>query len=189
MRNRMKYLRWVGVAVVLLAAIVAGLLYFHAKPSAAITPYPHELAQGELCRGRRRDSAWSQCAPPLRLPETGVAGWGALFVRCEPTSSNRADFGFVNLETPVAPAHSHGSKPFLFDAPIVLRGRAQGQRHQDRFIRQQPCDGSGLGGLCRDARASAREGMLFAGSGDTAQQSLAAGHHRGQRHQESAGWE
>ena len=34
--------------------------------------------------------------------------------------STSADFGFVNLETPVAPAHSHGSKPFMFDAPIAL---------------------------------------------------------------------
>ena len=31
-----------------------------------------------------------------------------------------ADFGFVNMETPVAPAHSKGSKPFMFDAPVAL---------------------------------------------------------------------
>ena len=26
----------------------------------------------------------------------------------------------MNMETPVAPAHSKGSKPFMFDAPVAL---------------------------------------------------------------------
>jgi hypothetical protein len=40
----MKYLRWVGVAVVLFAATGAAQLYFHGQRPAALTPYPHELA-------------------------------------------------------------------------------------------------------------------------------------------------
>ncbi|MBZ5501379.1 MAG: CapA family protein [Acidobacteriia bacterium] len=46
-------------------------------------------------------------------------GWDALFAEVSPVF-RRADFGFVNLETPVAPAHSRGSKPFQFDAPVAL---------------------------------------------------------------------
>ncbi len=50
---------------------------------------------------------------------TNAQGWGALFSDVSDVFQ-KADFGFVNLETPVAPAHSHGSKPFMFDAPVAL---------------------------------------------------------------------
>ena len=46
-------------------------------------------------------------------------GWDILFSQVA-GAFRQADFGFVNLETPVAPAHSRGSKPFQFDAPITL---------------------------------------------------------------------
>jgi poly-gamma-glutamate capsule biosynthesis protein CapA/YwtB (metallophosphatase superfamily) len=46
-------------------------------------------------------------------------GWDILFSQVA-DAFRQADFGFVNLETPVAPAHSRGSKPFQFDAPITL---------------------------------------------------------------------
>jgi len=49
----------------------------------------------------------------------GVQGWGSLFSGVDDIFKG-ADFGFVNLETPVAPAHSKGSKPFMFDAPPAL---------------------------------------------------------------------
>ena len=47
------------------------------------------------------------------------AGWAALFSDVSDVFQG-ADFGFVNLETPVAPTHSQGSKPFMFDAPVAL---------------------------------------------------------------------
>src|SRR5580658_9331868 len=46
-------------------------------------------------------------------------GWDALFANVADVFQ-AADFGFVNLETPVAPKHSLGSKPFQFDAPLAL---------------------------------------------------------------------
>src|SRR5262249_18840368 len=46
-------------------------------------------------------------------------GWDVLFAGVADVF-RQADFGFVNLETPVAPNSSHGSKPFQFDAPIAL---------------------------------------------------------------------
>ena len=49
----------------------------------------------------------------------GEQGWGALFSDVADVFEG-ADFGFVNLETPVAPEHSQGTKPFMFDAPVAL---------------------------------------------------------------------
>jgi poly-gamma-glutamate synthesis protein (capsule biosynthesis protein) len=46
-------------------------------------------------------------------------GWDVLFADVADIF-RQADFGFVNLETPVAPMNSRGSKPFQFDAPINL---------------------------------------------------------------------
>ncbi len=44
------------VAVAAVAAVV--LAGFHGgRAAVVVVPYPHELAQGEFCRGRRRDSA------------------------------------------------------------------------------------------------------------------------------------
>src|ERR1017187_9919447 len=118
MRKRMKYSRWMGVAVVLLATIGAALLYFHGRRPAMFTPYPHELAQvsfavaGDVIpHGAVRAAA--------AAAGDGAAGWGALFADVADVFQH-ADFGFVNLETPVAPEHSRGTREFLFDAPIAL---------------------------------------------------------------------
>src|SRR5580704_889037 len=46
-------------------------------------------------------------------------GWDAMFADIADVFRS-ADFGFVNLETPVAPKHSIGSKAFQFDAPLAL---------------------------------------------------------------------
>jgi len=46
-------------------------------------------------------------------------GWRPLFAEVGDLFQ-AADFGFVNFETPAAPEHSHGSKPFLFDAPLAM---------------------------------------------------------------------
>jgi len=52
-------------------------------------------------------------------PPTDHDGWDALFAGVADVF-RQADFGFVNLETPVAPNHSHGTKAFMFNAPIAL---------------------------------------------------------------------
>src|SRR5258706_13034980 len=49
----------------------------------------------------------------------GHGGWDLLFANVADVF-RQADFGFAEFETPVAPSHSHGSKPFQFDAPINL---------------------------------------------------------------------
>jgi poly-gamma-glutamate synthesis protein (capsule biosynthesis protein) len=165
----MKYLRWVGVAVVLLAAIVAGLLYFHAKPSAAITPYPHELAKvsfavaGDVIpHGAVRAAA--------AAAGDGVAGWSALFADVADIF-HRADFGFVNLETPVAPQHSHGTREFLFDAPIVLVDALKASGIKIVSSANNHMMDQGWAGFAETREHLRESGMLFAGTGDTTQQS------------------
>ena len=47
------------------------------------------------------------------------AGWDYLFSAVADVFRS-ADFGFVNLETPIAPVKGHAGKPFLFNAPAAL---------------------------------------------------------------------
>jgi poly-gamma-glutamate synthesis protein (capsule biosynthesis protein) len=100
---------------------------------------------------------------------TNSQGWGALFSDVADVF-HHADFGFVNLETPVAPAHSHGSKPFMFDAPIALLDglKANGVKIVS-FANNHVMD-QGWPGFIETREHLRDEGLLFAGSGDTAAQ-------------------
>ena len=95
-------------------------------------------------------------------------GWDALFADTADLFQS-ADYGFVNLETPVAPAHSHGSKPFMFDAPVALIQslKASGVKIVS-FANNHVMD-QGQAGFAETREHLAAEGLLFAGSGDTAQ--------------------
>ena len=93
----------------------------HASRAAALAPLPHDLAQVSF-------AVAGDVIPhePVRAAAAaageGSQGWGALLGDVSDVFRG-ADFGFVNLETPVAPAHSHGSKPFMFDAPSLCLKR------------------------------------------------------------------
>ena len=105
---------WRVASGVLLAAVAIGAVLLIAsrasRPAAAAVAYPHEVAQVSF-------AVAGDVIPhePVRAAAAaageGAAGWGALFTDVRDVFQH-ADFGFVNLETPVAPAHSHGSKPF-----------------------------------------------------------------------------
>ena len=113
--------RWfVAKGVLVLAAAGAALLMALHSPrhAAVVAPYPHELAQvtfavsGDVIPHEAVKAAAAAAGP-------GEQGWAALFSDVADVFED-ADFGFVNMETPVAPEHSHGTKPFLFDAPVAL---------------------------------------------------------------------
>jgi poly-gamma-glutamate synthesis protein (capsule biosynthesis protein) len=159
-------------ALLLAAAAVSAFLFagFHGRrPAAAAVPYPHELTQVSF-------AVAGDVIPhePVRAAAAaagdGAQGWGALFSDVNDVFQ-KADFGFVNLETPVAPAHSHGSKPFLFDAPIALLDglKANGIKIVS-FANNHVMD-QGWAGFAETREHLREEGLLFAGSGDTAQQS------------------
>ena len=119
--------RRAAVGMMLVAAgMIAGAVFMSSlghRPAAAITPYPHELAQvsfavaGDVIPHEPVRAAAAAAAAKGEAADTG--GWGALFADVGDVFEH-ADFGFVNLETPVAPAHSKGSRPFMFDAPVAL---------------------------------------------------------------------
>jgi poly-gamma-glutamate synthesis protein (capsule biosynthesis protein) len=159
-----------GAALLLVAAIGAALLLgSHASHSAAaVAPYPHELAQVSF-------AVAGDVIPhePVRAAAAaagdGAAGWGALFADVSDVFKG-TDFGFVNLETPVAPTHSHGSKPFMFDAPIALIDalKANGIKLVS-FANNHVMD-QGWAGFTETREHLREQGLLFVGSGDTGSQ-------------------
>jgi poly-gamma-glutamate capsule biosynthesis protein CapA/YwtB (metallophosphatase superfamily) len=141
--------------------------------AAVVVPYPHELAQVSFAVGgdviphepvRAAAAAAAASGDP-----TNSQGWGALFSDVSDVFE-RADFGFVNLETPVAPAHSKGSKPFMFDAPVALLDglKANGIKIVS-FANNHVMD-QGWPGFTETREHLREKGLLFAGSGDTVQQ-------------------
>ena len=74
------------------------------------------------------------------------------------------------METPVAPNHSKGSKPFMFDAPAALIDglKASGIKIVS-FANNHVMD-QGWAGFAETRQHLRDQGMLFAGSGDTVQQ-------------------
>ena len=164
-----RHWRWVGGGALLLA--VVGLFAAWAtsthgnRVAAVVVPYPHELGQVSF-------AVAGDVIPhePVRAAAAvggeGAVGWGALFSDVSDVFE-KADFGFVNMETPVAPAHSKGSKPFMFDAPVALIDglKANGIKIVS-FANNHVMD-QGWPGFTETREHLRAEGMLFAGSGDT----------------------
>src|ERR1035437_9376550 len=154
-----------GVLLLTVAVIGAALLAgFHSSRSAAaITPYPHEQTQISFAVA---GDVIPHGAVRAAAAGDGAQGWGALFADVADVFQH-ADFGFVNLETPVAPAHSRGSKPFLFDAPIALVDalKANGIRIVS-FANNHVMD-QGWAGFSESREHLRGEGLLFAGTGET----------------------
>lgn len=138
------------------------------RPAAASLPYPHELAQVSF-------AVAGDVIPhePVRAAASaageGAAGWGALFSDVSDVFKG-TDFGFVNLETPVAPAHSHGSRAFLFDAPVALIDALKANGIKIVSSANNHMMDQGWAGFAETREHLRERGMLFAGTGDTAQQ-------------------
>lgn len=133
-----------------------------------VIPYPHELARVNFAVAG--DVIPHQAVRAAAAAEgEGVQGWTSLFSDVADVF-HAADFGFVNLETPVAPAHSHGSKPFMFDAPVDLPEslKASGIKIVS-FANNHVMDQGWLG--FAETRDHLRDaGLFFVGTGDTAHQ-------------------
>jgi poly-gamma-glutamate synthesis protein (capsule biosynthesis protein) len=96
----------------------------------------------------------------------GAQGWAALLSHVSDVFQ-AADFGFVNMETPVAPEHSHGTKPFLFDAPLdLIAGLKLSGVKIVSFANNHVMD-QGQAGFAETRQHLREQGMFFAGSGDT----------------------
>ena len=173
MPNLRKHWRLASVALLLaVAAFAAGLLAAShgSRPAAVVVPYPHELAQvsfavaGDVIPHEpvRAAAAAAGDGDPTHEP-----GWASLFSDVSDVF-HRADFGFVNMETPVAPAHSHGSKPFMFDAPVALIEALKASGIKIVSFANNHVMDQGWPGFNETREHLRNEGMIFAGSGDTA---------------------
>ena len=162
--------RLAGGALLLAVAVGAALLTgsHGSRPAAAVISYPHELAQVSF-------AVAGDVIPhePVRAAAAaageGAEGWGALFADVRDIFE-KADFGFVNLETPVAPAHSKGSKPFMFDAPIALLDALKANGIKIVSFANNHVMDQGWVGFAESREHLRNQGLLFAGTGDTAQQ-------------------
>lgn len=170
-RNRLRLRARMAIDMVVLA-LIAGILAAGVRSvpvAAVVVPYPHDLAQvsfavaGDVIPHQAvRDAAGA-------IGE-GESGWAGLFSNVSDVFRG-ADFGFVNMETPVAPNHSKGSKPFMFDAPIALPEALKASGIKIVSFANNHVMDQGWAGFA-ETRDHLREvGLLFAGTGDTAQQS------------------
>jgi len=163
-----KHWRLIASGIVLFCSLTAGVACVsgtHAAQTPA-APYPHTLAQvtfavaGDVIPHEAVKDAAKAAGP-------GADGWAALFSQVSDVFE-RADFGFVNMETPVAPEHTHGTKPFMFDAlPELITGLKQSGVKIVSFANNHVFD-QGQPGFAETREHLREQGMLFAGSGDTA---------------------
>jgi hypothetical protein len=163
----------IGIAALLAAGAVAFVAHGPRRLVAVVAPYPHDLAEVKFAVAGDvipHEAVRAAAKSALEAGDpTNSLGWGALFSDVADVFE-RADFGFVNLETPVAPEHSKGSKPFMFDAPVALLDglKASGIKIVS-FANNHVMD-QGWAGFTETREHLKAEGLLFAGSGDTVQQ-------------------
>jgi poly-gamma-glutamate synthesis protein (capsule biosynthesis protein) len=159
-----------ALAIVLAAVVGGPILHRIVHAAKPVAPYPHELARVSFAvAGDVIPHEAVRAAAAAEGPD--VQGWTALFSDVSDIFHD-ADFGFVNMETPVAPNHSKGSKPFMFDAPVALPEalKASGVKIVS-FANNHVMDQGWPGFI--ETREHLREvGLIFAGSGDTAAQTF-----------------
>jgi poly-gamma-glutamate synthesis protein (capsule biosynthesis protein) len=168
---------WQTVRVVIgIIAILASVWTLDAGQQTSGTarqavPYPRELARvtfaaaGDVIPHQAVTQAASGQAKGVSGESHG--GWDVLFADVADVFT-QADFGFVNLETPVAPTSSKGSKPFQFDAPInLLRALTTSGVRIVSFANNHVFD-QGQAGFKETLQHLREEKLLFAGAADTA---------------------
>ncbi len=79
-----------------------------------------------------------------------------------------ADFGFVNLETPVAPEHGRGTKAFLFNAPVALPEALKASGIKIVSAANNHEMDQGWAGFAETREQLQKVGLIFAGTSDDA---------------------
>jgi poly-gamma-glutamate synthesis protein (capsule biosynthesis protein) len=160
--------RLVSGAIALLAAAAIVFAGWHGRHAAVVSPYPHDVAlvsfaaAGDVIPHEAVRAAAAAAGG-------GVQGWTALFSDVADVFEG-ADFGFVNMETPVAPDHSHGTKAFLFNAPLALPQALKASGIKIVSFANNHVMDQGWAGFAETREHLRQVGLLFAGTSDTAQQ-------------------
>jgi poly-gamma-glutamate capsule biosynthesis protein CapA/YwtB (metallophosphatase superfamily) len=165
-----------GAALILIISFCA-LSSAHATPQAAspkpLKPptYPRELSRVTFAAAGDviPHQAVVQAAAAASTADNH-AGWDVLFANVADVF-RQADFGFVNLETPVAPLHSRGSKPFQFDAPIALLQSLKFSGIKIVSFANNHIFDQNRTGFAESLDHLREQGLLFTGAGATAQDS------------------
>jgi poly-gamma-glutamate capsule biosynthesis protein CapA/YwtB (metallophosphatase superfamily) len=160
--------RWQIVAAICLGIIAAtgalAILRSGHGAAAVTTPYPHDLAQvsfavaGDVIPHEAVRAAAAAAGD-------GQPGWTALFGDVADVFEG-ADFGFVNLETPAAPEHSHGTKAFLFDAPVELPEALKASGIKIVSFANNHVMDQGWAGFTESREHLKKIGLEFAGTSD-----------------------
>lgn len=95
------------------------------------------------------------------------AGWDYLFSAVADVF-RQADFGFVNLETPVAPAKGKAGRPFLFNAPEPLLDALKSSGIKIVSFANNHVMDQGYPGIAESLDELHSHGLLAAGAGPTA---------------------
>ena len=162
-----RHWRWAVSAIALAVLGVSLIPAFHARQHAAVVaPYPHDLAQvsfavaGDVIPHEAVKAAAAAAGD-------GEQGWAALLSDTAEVFEG-ADFGFVNLETPVAPENSHGTKAFLFDAPVALPEALKASGIKIVSFANNHVMDQGWAGFTESRGHLKEAGLLFAGTSDDA---------------------
>ncbi len=160
-----RHWRWLLGALGAAALGVALIpMHFVRQHAAVVTPYPHELAQVSFAVAGDVIPHEAVKAAAAAAGE-GEQGWAGLFSDVADVFE-RADFGFVNLETPVAPEHSHGTKAFLFDAPVALPEALKASGIKIVSFANNHVMDQGWAGFTESREHLRDAGLLFAGTSD-----------------------
>jgi hypothetical protein len=136
---------------------------------------PHQpVVQSAAAQNRKAGETGGESLSPQKqnaasqLAADHDGGWDFLFANVADVF-RQADFGFVNLETPVAPSHSRGSKPFQFDAPIQLLEALKFSGVKMVSFANNHVFDQGYGGFGETQEHLREQGLLFVGAGSTAE--------------------
>jgi poly-gamma-glutamate synthesis protein (capsule biosynthesis protein) len=158
------------LAIALIAVFAGPILRRSVHAARPVVPYPHELARVSFAvAGDVIPHEAVRAAAAAEGPD--VQGWTALFSGVADVFQS-ADFGFVNMETPVAPNHSKGSKPFMFDAPVALPQALKSSGIKIVSFANNHVMDQGWAGFAETRDHLRETSLLFAGSGDTAAQTF-----------------
>jgi poly-gamma-glutamate synthesis protein (capsule biosynthesis protein) len=165
LRKRWRTLTVICVGITAGAALLTVLRSSHSA-AAVVTPYPHDLAQVSFAVAGDviPHEAVKQAAAAAG---DGEQGWAALLSDVADVFEG-ADFGFVNLETPVAPTHSHGTKAFLFDAQVELPEALKASGIKIVSFANNHVMDQGWAGFTESRQHLTEAGLLFAGTSDNA---------------------
>ena len=165
LRKRWRTLAALCAGLAIAAALLITFRSVH-NAAAVVTPYPHDLARVSIAVAGDviPHEAVRQAAA---ASGDGEQGWAALLGDVADVFEG-ADFGFVNLETPVAPAHSHGTKAFLFDASVELPEALKASGIKIVSFANNHVMDQGWAGFAESREHLKEAGLLFAGTSDNA---------------------